>query len=237
MTTKPPSRIVTLALAGVVGLIGGVLGAQLGGLLPHPGTDRAVHDYLMAHPEVLPEAVERLKANEGANQLAEVGPQAQREWPGAVLGNPQGKRVLVEFMDFACGYCRASEADVVRLIAANPDLKVVLRQLPILSPQSADAAKMGLAAAAQGKYAAFHHAMYAAGHLTPETIAAAARTAGLDMAAAQKVIASPQAQKEIEANLTMARTLGINGTPSWIAGGKLLGGALGYDALAGAIAP
>jgi protein-disulfide isomerase len=152
------------------------------------------------------------------------------------MGNPNGKVVLVEFMDFACGYCRQSLGDVDRLIAANPDLKVVLRELPILSPESADAAKMALAAAAQGKYGAFHKAMFAAGRPSADTIAAAAHTAGLDPAAAAKTIADPATQAEIESNLTLARAMGLNGTPSWLAGDQMLGGALGYDALAKAVA-
>jgi hypothetical protein len=136
-----------------------------------------VHDYLLAHPEVLPEAVERLKANEGASQVAAVGRRRSANGPAPCWATRRASACWWSSW-IACGYCRASEADVARLIAANPDLKVVLRQLPILSPQSADAAKMGLAAAAQGKYAAFHHAMYAAGHLTPETIAATAAPPG-----------------------------------------------------------
>jgi len=224
------------ALVTVLGLGGGFLGANLAGFVGvHPGMDRAVRDYLLAHPEILPEAVEALKAKDGATQVAEAGPQAVKAWPGAVLGNPQGKHVLVEFMDFACGYCKSSEADVARLIAADPQLQVVIRQLPILTPESADAAKMGLAAAAQGKYAAFHAAMFGVGHPNAQTIAEAARRAGVDLAAAQKVIASRQAQAELESNLAMARKLGINGTPSWIAQGQLLGGAVGYDALTKAL--
>ena len=90
-------------------------------------------------------------------------------------------------------------------------------------------------AASQGKYAAFHKAMFAAGRPNAQTIAAAAQSAALDMAAAQKVVADPATQAEIEANLALARHLGLGGTPSWIAGGKILGGAVGYDALAAAI--
>jgi hypothetical protein len=77
------------------------------------------------------------------------------------MGNPAGKVTLVEFTDFACTYCRRSVGDVDALIAANPDLKVVVRELPIIAPASEPAARMGLAAAAQGKYAAFHKAMFA----------------------------------------------------------------------------
>jgi protein-disulfide isomerase len=142
---------------------------------------------------------------------------------------------LVEFTDFGCTYCRQSVADIEALIAANPDLRVVIRELPILSPQSADAAKMALAAAEQGKYAAFHRAMFAAGRPGPETIAAAAKAAGLDMDRARKTIADPRVEAELERNVDFARQLGFNGTPSWIAGEQLLSGAVGKDRLAEAI--
>jgi hypothetical protein len=89
-------------------------------------------------------------------------------FPGAVLGNPQGRVTLVEFTDFACTYCRGSVADVEALVAANPDLKVVVRELPIISAQSVPAARMGLAAAAQGKYRAFHKAMFSGERPSPE---------------------------------------------------------------------
>ena len=78
--------------------------------------------------------------------------------------------------------------------------------------------------------------MFAAGRPNADTIAAAARTAGLDPVAAAKIIADPATQAEIESNLTLARALGLNGTPSWLAGDQMLGGALGYDALAKAVA-
>src|SRR5690606_17245635 len=100
--------------------------------------------------------------------------------------------------DFACGYCRQSVAEVDALIAAHPDLRVVIREIPILSPESADAAKMALAAAQQGKYAAFREAMFAAGRPGAATIAGAARAAGLDMDRARKAIADPRIQAEIE---------------------------------------
>jgi protein-disulfide isomerase len=226
---KPARLLLTALLGGVLG------GALVTGTTLWLGRDNT-RDYLLAHPEVLPEVVERLKTKESESALAQAAPQAQKVWPGAVLGNPAGKTVLVEFMDYACGYCRASEKDVARLLAANPDLKVVIRQLPILSPQSAEAAKLALAAAKQGKFAAFHQAMYAAGRLTPESMAEAAKTAGIDLTLAKGQMAEAATQAEIEGNLTLARNLGLNGTPSWIAGGQVLGGAVGYEALAKALA-
>ncbi len=161
--------------------------------------------------------------------------EVEKPFPGSVRGNPDGKITLVEFSDFACGYCRQSEADVEALIAANPDLKVVIRHLPILSPASADAARMGLAAARQGKYPAFHRAMFAAGRPSAQTIEAAARVAGLDLARARVDSASPQIAAEIDRNMDFARQLGFQGTPSWVIGSDIHGGAVGKAELAKSI--
>lgn len=198
--------------------------------------EQVVQDYLMQHPEILPRAMDELQKRQNSHQLASVRGDVERAVPGAVLGNPNGRIVLVEFTDYACGYCRKSLGDVDALIAANPDVKVVVRELPILTPESADAAKMALAAAEQGKYAAFHKAMFASGRPNAETIAAAAQAAGLDLARAKAVIARPETEAELVRNLDLAKTLGFTGTPSWVVGDALLTGAVGQEALAKAVA-
>jgi len=218
------------------GLVVALLGAAGGWLASSATLDKAVHAYIVEHPEVLPEAMENLRKQDDAKQLAGVRGELFQPWPGAVLGNPNGKKVLVEFADYACGYCQRSVADVEALIAENPDLKVVVRELPILSPNSAEAAKMALAAAEQGKYAAFHSAMYRIGKPDAQTIAAAAQAAGLDLDRARKAMADPRLDSEISRNLDLARRLGFQGTPSWVAGDRLLSGAVGKDKLADAIA-
>ena len=160
----------------------------------------------------------------------------EKPYAGAVLGNPSGHRVLVEFLDFACGYCRRSVADIAQLTAANPNLRVVVHDLPILTPESRDAAKMALAAARQGRYAAFYAAMFGIGRPDAGSIAAAAGTAGLDMARARADLADPRLDAAIDGNLALAQRLGVNGTPSWIIGNVMLNGAVGADELARAIA-
>lgn len=218
--------------------------AALGGWFAHrqfaPASDRAaieqiVRATILEHPEILPEAMDNLQRNQGRNQLAQVRGPVEQPFAGAVLGNPRGSVTLVEFTDFACGYCRKSVADIAALAQANPDLRIVVRELPIISPHSAAAAKMALAAAEQGKYPQFHDAMFAAGQLDPATIEAAARTAGLDIARAHKVAASAPVAAEIQQNLAMAQKLGFGGTPSWVAGDQLIAGAVGVDKLAEAI--
>ncbi len=205
------------------------------------GTDKAaieavVHDYLLDHPEILPAAMQALQKKEDVKRLSGIRGDVERAWPGQVLGNPQGKVTLVEFTDFACTYCRHSVADVEALIAANPDLRVVLRQLPIIAPASADAAKMGLAAAEQGKYPAFHKAMFAAGNPDKPRIEAVARSVGIDLARAARVIADPRIEDELSRNIELARALGFNGTPAWVVGDTVFTGAVGEEKLAKAVA-
>ncbi len=198
--------------------------------------EQVVHDYVLAHPEILPQAMENLRKSQDAKQLAGVQDDLGKPFPGAVLGNPQGAVTLIEFTDFACTYCRHSVADIAALVAENPDLRVVIRELPIIAPISADAARMGLAAAEQGKYAAYHKAMFEIGHPDASTIAEAAKIAGLDMDRARRAIADPRIEAEINANLDFARQLGFSGTPSWVVGDTMLNGAVGKAALAKAIA-
>ncbi|MCH7628105.1 MULTISPECIES: DsbA family protein [Novosphingobium] len=204
------------------------------------GSNRAaiegvVRDYILDHPEILPEAMDRLQARENQARLAPMRGALETPFPGAVLGNPAGKVTLVEFTDFACTYCRKSVEDVAALIRANPDLRVVVRELPIIAPESEPAARMGLAAAAQGKYAAFHQAMFAGPRPSAESIAAAARAAGVDPAAAQTFAGRDEVSKELERNLGFARQLGVNGTPAWVIGKDMIAGAVGQDRLQQAI--
>lgn len=194
-----------------------------------------VRSYILEHPEVLPEAMEKLQAREAEARLAPLRGAIETPFPGAVLGNPQGKVTLVEFTDFACTYCRSSVADVEALVKANPDLRVVVRELPIIAPESEPAARMGLAAAAQGKYPAFHKAMFSGERPSSASIAAAATVAGVDSAAATAFAQAPGVHQELERNLGFARQLGISGTPAWSVGGKLMSGAVGREALQQAV--
>lgn len=224
-----PAKFALIAFAGlaVVG-VGGWYGGRA-------AIEHVVHDYILSHPEILPEAMENLQRRQSSQALAGIRSTVETPFPGAVLGNPNGKVTLVEFSDYACGYCRQSLPDVANLIAKNPDLRIIVRELPIISPHSPDAARMALAAAEQGKYAQFHDAMYAAGQVDDAAIAAAASKAGLDMTRAQRVASSATVAQEIGRNLEIAQRLGFSGTPSWIAGDRLIPGAVGFDQLSAAI--
>ena len=115
-------------------------------------------------------------------------------------------------------------------------MRVVFRELPILSRESEAAARVSLAAAEQGKFAAFHDALYAAGRPSAATIEQAAGQVGLDMTKVQVVVKAPRAEQELTQNVEIARTLGFTGTPSWVVGDRILSGAVGYDALKQAVA-
>ena len=199
------------------------------------GPDRT-REALMANPEILPEAIEELQRREMLARIEPVRGELEAPFPGAILGNPNGEIALVEFSDYACGYCRMSVAHVNQLIAANPDLKVVIREYPILSAGSADAARMALAAAQQGRFEEFHNAMFSFENLTPENIERAAQQAGMDMARARAAIESGAFENQLQNNVFLARNMGISGTPAWIVGNQVFSGAVGPEALSDAIA-
>lgn len=217
----------------VLALLGGFAGAAAWDYAGFGG--HSTRDYLLAHPEVLPEAINRYQMQQREAQLEPVRGQLERPFPGAVLGNPNGKVTLVEFSDYACTYCRQSVADVQQLIAANPDLRVVVREYPILRPESADAARMALAAAEQGKYSAYHDAMYRLGPPSKQTIDQAASEAGVDLAAANKAIASGIFDSFLRSNIALAERIGITGTPGWVIGDRVIDGAVGQATLGQAV--
>ncbi len=206
------------------------------------GADRAaiehiVHDYILAHPEIIPEAMTAMQTRDVAKLLKDNRAEVETPFPGAVAGNPQGDVTLVEFFDYACPYCRAAHADIKRLIAADPKLRVVYRDFPVLTPESGEAALAALAAARQGRYLPFHDRMFETdGKVTHERTVALVRAAGLDERRTAADLASPALKAEITKNLDLGRALGLTGTPTFIVGDRILSGAVGYDKLAAAIA-
>jgi protein-disulfide isomerase len=215
------------------GAIGGAVALGVQALRPGAGDVRA---YLLANPEVIPDALQVLRDREtgkvvDANRSAIVDPFA-----GAIGGNPKGDVTLVAYMDYACTYCRASLPEIDRLVAADKGLRVVYRELPILSPESRTAAQWSLAAAEQGKFMPFHRALFAAGRPSEAAIADAAARAGLDLARARSVAASAPVLQEIDKNLRLAGPLGMTGTPSWVIGDRVMSGAVGEEQLTAAIA-
>lgn len=193
--------------------------------------EQVVRDYVLANPEIIPQAMQRLQERESGKAIAADRSRIETPYKGAVMGNPNGDVTLVEFFDYNCGYCRASLPIIEQLIQRDPKVRVVFRELPILAEESRDAARASLAAAAQGRFVPFHNALYEAGPVSADTIAAAARTAGVDLS---KV--PDDADTELAGNIGLATKLGITGTPAWVVGDRVLSGALPLDRLQEAVA-
>ncbi len=227
----------SMALGSLAGALGATAlyaaqPAALPGAAGRAAIEAVVREYILAHPEIVPEALERAQLNAVAARVAERRAELERPFAGAVAGNPKGDVTLVEFFDYACGYCRTSVKDVDRLLAEDKGLRVVFRELPILSPASEDAARASMAAASAGGFLAFHRAMYAAGRVDAGRIAQARKAAGTPAAPARDA----GQDAEIARNVELAQSLRLTGTPSFIVGGKVLNGAVGYERLKEAVA-
>lgn len=228
-TTVGVAVLALLAGGGAVALATGQFGN-----MPDPERARIegiVRDYILEHPEILPEAMQRLQAREIAKAVDANRAAYETPFAGAWAGDAQGDVVLVEFFDYACGFCRQSNPDIERLLAEDGNLKVVWRELPVLGQGSIDAAEVSLAAAKQDKFRAFHDALFEAGRPTDAAIAAARAEAGV-----AKAPVTPEMRAEIEKNYELARAVGATGTPTFVIGDQVLQGAVGYEALKQAIA-
>ncbi|MEP0189298.1 MAG: DsbA family protein [Erythrobacter sp.] len=224
MPSSLPSTLANALLALVFGFLGAAIWAYSG--LGNGQT----REYLVENPDILPEMAEAYQMQEASKRLADMGDDLYTPFPGAVMGNPEGSKVLVEFTDYNCGYCERSLADVTRLIAEDPEIKVVIREWPIFEGSDAPA-RMALAAAKQGKYAAFHEAMFEIGGTSQENIEAAATKADLDLEKARADAASNEVAAELARNLSLAQSLGFEGTPGWATKTSAIGGFVGFDRL------
>ena len=227
-TTSPPSPFRQSLLIALLALTFGFLGAAVwsySGL-----ADNRTRAYLMENPSILQDVAEALAAEDARERLASIRDDLYTPFPGAVMGNPEGSKVLVEFTDYNCPYCAGSFQDVTRLVAEDPELKVIMREWPIFEG-SEMAARMALAAAKQGRYQAFHAAVFQRGDTSPEGIEAVAKAIGLNMDQARADAMSDEVSVELVRNLTFAQSLGFSGTPAFVTGDILLPGAVGTNRL------
>lgn len=142
-----------------------------------------------------------------------------------IIGNPRGSVTIVEFFDYSCVYCKAAEPRLEALLKADKGVRLVLKEFPILTPQSLVASRAALAAVRQGKYARFHQAlMNYEGPLDEAAIFDTAKSAGLNVARLRADMAAPQIADEIIANFNLARALRLFQTPAFIVGNHILTG-------------
>jgi protein-disulfide isomerase len=206
--------------------------------------EKIIRDYLMKNPEVIIEAVQQLeKRQQDARAQAAQQVIAQRKAelisdPGTpVGGNPDGDVTIVEFFDYHCGFCKRAHPTMQSVLKADPKIRVAYKQMPILTPNSRVAAAGALAAAKQGKYKEMHDAlMEARGELTKDRVLKIAADLKLDAGKLEKDMAAPDINQQIDRSLELARALGIDGTPAFVIGNKVIPGAVDAGVLRAAVA-
>ncbi len=235
---EPPSpRPAWLSHPGTWLLSAGLLfssGLALGRQLPsadRAATEAVVRDYLIAHPEVIGEALEAGRTRQHASAIADNRARLTTAFSGAWTGAADGDVTLVMFTDYRCGYCRASLPTVERLVREDARLKVVFRELPILSADSEAAARLALAAAKRGRYMPVHRALFTSADAEGRRRVAIAAEVPNDASA----LSDPAITAELRQNLDLARAIGVDGTPAWVVGDQLVSGAVPYEQLKAAI--
>jgi protein-disulfide isomerase len=190
-----------------------------------------IRAYILAHPEVIEEAIGKLQEKRQAaadtqlkQTLAANRSKIERDSRDFVAGNPQGKITVVEYFDYRCPYCKAALPGINKLIADNKDVRFVFKEFPILSPISETAARAAIAAKAQGKYMQVHEDLLAERNLDGAAIDRILRDNGVDVAKAHAYgAAQPVSDMLLEIN-TIGKASGVNGTPAFVIGDKLVAG-------------
>ncbi|MFO1037761.1 MAG: DsbA family protein [Geminicoccaceae bacterium] len=200
--------------------------------LPVGEIEKIVKEYLLREPEVIYQAIQELQrrrdAEEASKQkdlVAQHGDEIFMSKADPVLGNPDGDVTMVEFFDYHCGYCRSMVPGMRALLEKDTKLRLVMKEFPILGPDSVTASKAALAAAKQGRYSDMHFALMGEKDLSEPSVMAVAKRLGLDQEKLAADMKSPEVASVIDANMKLAQTLNINGTPSFVIGEEIMGGA------------
>jgi protein-disulfide isomerase len=206
--------------------------------------EQIVKNYLLEHPEVVGEALNRLEAKQGELDAADAKAALKahtnelfQDPDSPVGGNPNGDVTLVEFFDYNCPYCRAMAPLMTKAVESDPKLRIVYKEFPILGADSLVAAKAALAANKQGKYVAFHRALYqVGGHVDEAKVLEAAGTVGLDVARMKADMQDNAIESVLEKNNQLGQVLHITGTPGFVVGDEITTGARDFDAMQAIIA-
>lgn len=198
-----------------------------------------VLETIRENPEIVMEAVAILEARQAEAQAASQAEVLSRERdtlerdPNApVLGNPEGDVTVVEFFDYNCPYCRRAKPEIEALLAADPDVRLVYREWPILGEGSVFAARAALAAREQGLYEDFHWALMGmSGRAEESSVLRIAEDIGLDVAQLRRDMEAPEIDAHIESSMRLAQALGITGTPSFVIGDALVPGVVDVEQL------
>ena len=246
-------RSTLLALFGGLIAVGAVAAVQLtapGRIAPAEAASPAatgdkaeigkiVHDYILANPEVLVEAMQELEKKQDSQRdtVAQKAIQQNQEAllhdvDSPVAGNPNGDVTIVEFMDYQCGYCKRAHPAVLSEVATDGKVKIIYKELPILGEASRIGALASLASRAQGKYEAFHNAlMDYKGQIDRAKILEIAASVGIDVPRLEQDMQDPKLKTIIDRNMALATALGVRGTPAFVIGNQFVPGAVEADTL------
>lgn len=196
-----------------------------------PAFDAKVRQYLLAHPEVIEEAMVKLQEQK---QVAAAGVLAKRiathrealeRDPRDFVVNPNGKVTVVEFFDYRCGYCKLAEPEMANLIKANPDVRFVFKEFVIFGANSEAAARAAIGARAQGKYYDLHQKFMAEKSLDAAALPRLMQASGVDVEKAKAAGAQEAVTKQLADVHTLAQQLGVEGTPAFFIGDVMVPGA------------
>ena len=202
--------------------------------------ETVVRNYLISNPEILIEMQAALEAKQAEAQrvaqgdvISSAASDIFNSARDGVLGNPNGSVTIVEFFDYNCGFCKRAHQDMEALIKSNPDLRFVLKELPILGPdsQKAHIVSMAFQKLAPEKYGDFHRELLLGGKANEATAIRAALALGVEEDALRREMQDPAILASFEKAYELASRLSINGTPSYVVGEEVVFGALGEHVL------
>ncbi len=140
-----------------------------------------------------------------------------------IIGDPNGDVTIVQFFDYQCPFTKAVEPRLEAFLKSDSHVKLIVKEFPILSPESRTASKAALASVRQGKYAAYHQALLAhKGHLSNDDVFAIAKDTGLDIDALKRDMENRDVLEELISNLILARSISVTQTPTFIVDGHVI---------------
>lgn len=200
-----------------------------------------IRDYLMENPTILQDVsaaldaeIKTAQAAQRKTALADLQTVIYDDPDHVILGNPQGDVTLVELFDYNCGYCRGALPDMATLLAEDPDLRIILKEFPILSQGSVDAAKVGVVVARDRSidYWKFHEKLFTGrGQVDKNAALAAAQDLGLNPVEVGLAMEADDVNEVIAKSFQIAQGLDVSGTPTYIIGDEVIPGAIGLDSL------
>ena len=224
-----PRKLSTLSIVSLCVLVGLIVFGVFQYAITKPQmTEEAfgerVRGYLLSNPQVLHEVIAELKkqdeiasAKQQKEMMTTLAADLKNDGYSYVAGNPDGDVTIVEFFDYRCGYCKKSFPDLMKTVEEDGNIRLVLKEFPILGPESILASQAAIAAIEQDKYMELHTAlMTSRGGLTIDRIRSIASDVGIDVEKLEVDMQSDEVRETVEKNYRLAKQLGIDGTPAFV---------------------